>query len=99
MNLELHMHVYIYMYCKFYSYTPYLILYVAGNIQAVNHNASSSVSQQDNYSIIKDCTPRYIVYGEASDDKASKSSISCHYQVNSRRYIVSEATTADKQCK
>ena len=84
--------------CRFYSYTIYLILYIADDIQAVDYNASSSVSQLDDYSI-NDSTPHYIVYGEASDDKANKSSISCHYQANSRRCIVSDATTADEQCK
>ena len=84
--------------CRFYSYSIHLILYIADSIQAVDYNASSSVSQLDNYSI-NDSTPHCIVYGEASDDKANKSSISCHYQANSRRCIVSEAITADEQCK
>ena len=76
----------------------YLILCIADNIQAVDHNASSSVSQLDNYSI-NDCTPHCIIYGEALGDKAKKCTISCHYQANSRRCIVSGATIADGQCK
>ena len=85
----------------FVDFIPiYLILCIADNIQAVDHNASSSVSQLDNHSI-NNCTPHCIVYGEASDDKASKCTISCHYQANSRRCIASGATIADGQlqCK
>ena len=76
----------------------YLILCIADNIQAVDHSASSSVSQLDNYSI-NDCTPHCIIYGEALGDKARKCTISCHYQANRRRCIASEVTIANEQCK